>query len=483
MQEIIELCKVVPPSRLRYPNLIGRAGDKADDLFQLVQSGKIQDKAAAIEALYPEDKYPNEAFQHLKHKLIDRLTNTIISLHDNEESEILGEFRSVQKKLYAYKLLRAKGQRRAAVWIGERAIKKSIKYEFTEVTLSLARELAMHFASIEPDKRKYRKYAELSSRYGLLLAKEMEMEHCFNEVVFHFASRKFYDEALINMVEEKARQAKAILNEHQSFWLILSGYNVIIYYHNLIQDKKGVLQACEAAINRMEALPYKPPYTAVFSFLVKTIPIYLLNGQYSEAQQAIDKCLALVPVDSHNWMISQQYQVLLNFHQEAYEANLQLIRKIKSKHAKAIQHQPEIWRIYEAYASFLTGEKIRMGKLWNELPIFSKDKRGMNINILILQILFLLRDGKTDQIIDRMDALERYSYRYLKKDKTFRSNCFIHMLLQLEKGYFNRIAIERKAKRFVDRLQSVSLAESGQDIEVEIIPYERLWSIILEMVG
>ena len=481
MQEIIELCEVLNPSRLRYPNLIGRAGDKADQLFELVQSGEVRDKAGAIEVLYPEDRFPNEAFWHLKQKLLNRITNSIIALNDTEESEILGEFRSLQKKLYAYKLLRSKGQRKAALWIGERAIKKSIKYEFTEITLSLARELARYYASVKIDRKKYQYYSQLMQDYGRLSMKEMAIEFRFNEVVFQFAYQKFYDEELIEMVREKAEEVQAIVKEHGSFRNVLLAYNVIVYYHNLVKDSEGLLQSCQKAIALMEAKDYTPPYTAIFSFLIKTIPIYIQSAQYVEAQRAIDKCLALVPEDSHNWIISQQYQVLLNFHQEAYAANLQLIRRIKSKHARAIQNNPETWRIYEAYAAFLAGEKIRLGKFLNEVPIFSKDKRGMNINILILQILFLLRQGKRNDIIDRMAALERYSYRYLKKGKTFRSNCFINMLLQLEKGYFHPIAIQRKAKRFVQKLQTVPLSKSDQDIEIEIIPYERLWRVILGM--
>ncbi len=59
--------------------------------------------------------------------------------------------------------------------------------------------------------------------------------------------------------------------------------------------------------------------------------------------------------------------------------------------------------------------------------------------IKLLQILFLLTDHKYGQIIDRIDALNQYTYRYLRKDETFRSNCFIKMLVLMTKADFHPI--------------------------------------------
>ena len=74
-----------------------------------------------------------------------------------------------------------------------------------------------------------------------------------------------------------------------------------------------------------------------------------------------------------------------------------------------------------------------------------------------------------------------YCHRYLKKDDTFRSNCFIKMLLTLPRSNFNRIAVERNAKKFFDRLKSVPLEKANQAEDLEIIPYDDLWEMVLDM--
>ena len=123
---------------------------------------------------------------------------------------------------------------------------------------------------------------------------------------------------------------------------------------------------------------------------------------------------------------------------------------------------------------------FRLKKFLNDIPIFSRDKRGYNIPVLIIQILFLIVNKKYERLSDRMEAIEKYTTRYLKKNENFRSNCFIKMLLQIPKRNFHRVAVERHAKKYRDKLKSVPLSIANQAYEVEIIPYAHLWEYVLE---
>ncbi len=105
----------------------------------------------------------------------------------------------------------------------------------------------------------------------------------------------------------------------------------------------------------------------------------------------------------------------------------------------------------------------------------------MNITILIIHVLFLMWQKKYAKADERIDALKAYSNRYLRDDANFRSNCFIKMLVQLAKGDFHPIRGQRYAKRYVERLKEVPLSKSRQGLEIEIVPYEHLWQMIIEM--
>lgn len=114
------------------------------------------------------------------------------------------------------------------------------------------------------------------------------------------------------------------------------------------------------------------------------------------------------------------------------------------------------------------------------MPIYSKDKRDANISILILQMLFLLHQKKYNEIIDRAESLKTYTYRYLRRDDTFRSHCFIRMLLTLPDCSFHKAAVLRKADQYWQQLKEVPLNVAKQSAEIEIVPYEMLWEFVLE---
>ena len=115
------------------------------------------------------------------------------------------------------------------------------------------------------------------------------------------------------------------------------------------------------------------------------------------------------------------------------------------------------------------------------MPIFSKDKRGLNISILIVHVLFLLLRKKYDEIIDRVDALSQYKHRHLRDDASMRSNFFINMLLQVPKRDFHPRAAERHAEPWIKKLQQTPINIAEQGIEVEVIPYEALWDMVIDI--
>ena len=53
------------------------------------------------------------------------------------------------------------------------------------------------------------------------------------------------------------------------------------------------------------------------------------------------------------------------------------------------------------------------------------------------------------------------------------------MLLKLPEGYFHSEAVERKAAKFKAKLDEAPRSKFGN--EIEVVPYEDLWEIILGM--
>ena len=54
------------------------------------------------------------------------------------------------------------------------------------------------------------------------------------------------------------------------------------------------------------------------------------------------------------------------------------------------------------------------------------------------------------------------------------------MLLEIPKANFHPVAAKRKAARYHQKLLNHPLEMAMQSIEVEIIPFEHLWDIIIQ---
>ena len=221
--------------------------------------------------------------------------------------------------------------------------------------------------------------------------------------------------------------------------------------------------------------------------------LYLIK-HFEFAEKTALSCIELLTKGTSIWYFALEYYIILLFHSKQFQKSYQIF--LEAIHHPRFKYQykniSEQWKIFEAFIYYLILKqeiqiggktelkKFRLNKFLNEVPIYSKDKRGTNISILILQILFLLEQKKYQKIRDRVEALQVYTYRYLRKDHTYRSNCFIKMLLQLPKSKFNKTAVERKVEKYKEKLQKATNNIANQSSLIEIVPYETLWEYVLD---
>lgn len=149
----------------------------------------------------------------------------------------------------------------------------------------------------------------------------------------------------------------------------------------------------------------------------------------------------------------------------------------------------EHWSIIQGYLYFLIkrekikpydNERFYLGKFLNEMPLYARDKAGHNINILIIQILTRMQREQYGHIIDRIDSLKEYARKYTRKPETKRANIFITMIIRMERAQFHRAGTETKTAKLVEKLEDTPL-KIGQNLAIEVIPYEVLWREILSM--
>ena len=190
---------------------------------------------------------------------------------------------------------------------------------------------------------------------------------------------------------------------------------------------------------------------------------------------------------SSNWFFFQENHLLLALHAERYEYAQNLYREISLNEAFAKQRPAarERWELYKGYLDFVSpparyGPKRRMQMIqWAlTLPEFSKDKQGQNVAILVLQLLHFLREKNMDEVLIRLERLRKYQQRHLSKESAQRSRLFLRLLRLLVETDFSASQAEVRGRPLYQALaRTAPPGEAGA--EIEIIPYEQLWTIIL----
>jgi len=327
------------------------------------------------------------------------------------------------------------------------------------------------------------------------LEAETTAEKYYSEIMKGYSKSQasIKDDNLIKAVEY-SDILKAKYSNITSFNFIRVSYLLHIIRYQASADFEKAIQSCHIAISIIENKSYHSN-AAIFSFNLRLLSCYIQIRKFEEGDKLAAHYSEQLTSGTYDWYIIQFYHFLLNSHSKNYTKCYVILNKAitHDKFESFYPNHKQLWYVNQAFTHFLyeigqidhesvpTPGRFRLYKFLNDIPIYSKDKRGINISILIVHVLLLLQQRKFLKIIDRVDALNQYCHRYLRRDDTFRANCFIKMLLQMAKADFNRIRTERYAAKFKDKLMTMPLNVADQGIEVEIIPYEDLWELVLPL--
>ncbi|MEM9886502.1 MAG: hypothetical protein AAF849_11475 [Bacteroidota bacterium] len=498
MQILRELVHIVNKNKVRSIEVIGNSRENKSmvmDFYNCIAEERLTSDEAAAQHFYGTDAN-NHSYKKLKNRLKNRLINTVFFIDVKQPSynQRQRAYYECYKDWAAVKILTGKHARLSAVSISHKILKQAKKYEFSELVLDVARFLRLHYGTREGNIKKYEFYNDLFEEYEQTWAKENLSEYLYVELVTRYVNSKATQGEIHNKAKEAFAQLEDILGQYESYRLQFCAFLIKNLIYVSINDYENTVKVCDEAIQVFKQKEYIAS-VPIQIFLHQQLISFTQLKQFDRGKMVAEECIALLEEGSFNWFKHQELYFTLSMHTGQYQQAYQIFNTaVKHRRFQFLHpHLQEMWKIYEGFLHYLVAveriepdgndkrfRRFRAGKFFNETPIFSKDKRGMNIPILVIQILFMILQKKYDQAIDRIEAIEKYCSRYLRKDDTFRSNCFIKMLLQIPISGFHRAAVVRRSEKYLKRLNSKSIDIANQASEIEIIPYEELWSFALD---
>lgn len=499
MRELIELIKHIHLDRLKANGLwsiVFERDSKMEQLCEAIALGLVATDEEAASLLYGS-KTTGSKYLNLRERLKERLVNAVFLLEFKSpgSSERHKAYFECNRKWAAVMVLLNRNAKLIGIEMLESLLKQAQHFEFTELTMNILSILRLHYGTIQGDASKYDQYRDAYRHHQQVWMVENEAEEMYTHLVSHFVNSK----ATKNEIADKAQacydQIAPTMAANASFRLHLCGRLIQTTIYSSRNDYTTTAEVCEDAISFFKNKNFDSNLP-LQAFYYQLVVCYIQLREFERGQNIIRDYQSLFDEGSFNWLKLQESYFLLSTHTRHYETAIEICERVapflrNPAHPAQIQ---EMWKIYEAYVQYLMqvgkaavpanmegGAKFKRGKFLNDIPTFSKDKRGMNIPILVIQILFSLSDKNYHQAIDRIEAIEKYCSRYLTQGDTFRSNCFIKLLLQIPAASFHREAVLRKSETLLKQLQSVPLEVAYQTHEIEIIPYEHLWDMVMEV--
>ncbi len=499
MEDLIELTSLINRQKVKHLDFLEERGNPSNKILALYQGlidNKFKNDIAPIDSIYNNRANKEINFTKLKSRLRKRLVSALFSIDLNEPSynEFQKAYYSCYRDWSAVRLLVGKGARRTAVSLAHQVILKAVKFEFTYIALEASRFLRNHYCLYGKDRLKYEKYHTLFNHYKKVYQVESLAEEYYHNLKAYFNFSK-------NLTQENARLAADYANEIKtaskgldSYLLNLYKNHLYVYQYQLTDNYKMMMEKCSEAVSFFKNSKYHGAKTAISIFQNKYLACCIQLKRFTEGESILKEDIANSAEGSGNWFAAHRLYIYLCFHTKRFEEAYTLFSKLYSHKTfnRQINNEKDVWKTFEVYINYFnsffqfdaneqkTRKKFRLNKYLNEIPVYSKNKRAKNIPILIIHILYLLQQKKYDKVIDRLDALNQYSYRYLRDDESFRSNCFIKMLIQLPRAHFHKQGVIRKADKYFEKLKSRPIQISEQSDEIEIVPYEILWEFVLK---
>ncbi len=470
-----------------------KKASKLQQLYEGTLSNTWSGDEAAFEALYAHEGESPSAYRKLKMTLKNRLIELLfsINLKQSDSTDRQKASFTCYKEWAAAKLLLSKNVRVNGIELCSKVLKDAMKFEFSDLCRDASATLRIHYGTIEGDERKFNYYNDLYKKYNYLCQKEELAEEYFTYLTIHYVNVRKLDAAIHENAKTYYQELKADLQQHHSYRLHLYGRLVQMTIYRSINDYQETLNVCKAAIDFFK----EKAYTAnapLQIFYYEMFETYINLKNYEEAIKIAKILDKYIEPGIFNWFKYQELSFLLFTHTKRYQEAFQVFQSVTNNNQFQFlpTHVTETWKIFEAYLSFLLKTnvlqlstpvtlKFKVGKFLNEIEVFSKDKAGMNIAILIAQLLFSILQKEHGDAADQVEAINKYCARHLAYYSARRSYCFIKMLLQIPLNHYRYSDIVKKTASLLQELHSFPLQISSQSLEVEIIPYEALWDIVL----
>ena len=502
MKNLIEIAKIVTKKRVRKIEIfddhsLRHKNSKFNDFYEALIAMKFKNDRDAARFLYDctptDDKY-----RQLKSRFRKRLLNTLFFLDVNlpSTSSYDRAYYSCNKDWTLVKILLSNGATLTANSLARQILTTALKYKFSDVIVNCCRILRK-FAAENNQEKDFEEYDAHIKQFSNVLDAEIRSEELFQRVIMSYYKPASAESDLTEKIDIYCDALVGLSEMYDSPVVIYNMYLVWTYRYEMLHDFESMLEVCDQGEKYIEEHPKFYQEEKLATFQLKKMSAYLHLRDFKNGKINAEKCLQTFPDGSEIWFDFMEYYLLLTLHTDNHVNAIAIFNRAKgnSKFRKLDNETKDRWNIYDVYLNYILesiGEDnpvlksqrkktFRLNKFLADPILFPKDQRVFTIHLVIAQLMFLIEKKNYTQATERVERLRNYANRQLKKDEHFRLIQFIRLLQSLAKAEFQLTELSATDK-YHDRLIETPFYYRGLKSEFEVIPYEKLWNLILSRI-
>lgn len=498
MKHLLEIAQIVTQKKVRKIEIfddhcLKQKKSKFKNFYELLMNGSLHTDQEAAQLIY--DSCPkDDKYRQLKSRFKKRLLNTLFFLDVNQSvtSNYNRAYYNCHKDWTLVNILLSNRAEETGVQLSRNILSIALKFHFSDIIVNTTRILRQH-ASNTSNESAYEKYSKLCKRYNTILNAEIEAEEYFQRIVmwkklpFHKLNHH------LEVMKEHCAELYQLYQQHYSPVIFYNYFLASIFYQEALQHYEQVHELCLRVETHLKEHPHFYRVDQMAEVAQKKLLALLHLGDFKAGYTQAKHYTSIF--EKHPaWLSILEYYLLLALHGQAYEKAHEIFRRVRSnKRFKKIKEQDKAkWNVFEAYLCFLHWfnahnnnnkpkhyKQFKIKRFLEEPIIFSKQQRIFAI-VIIAQVLFLLKQKNWDEAFERVEDLRNYASKLLKVEEHYRILQFIRLLQQLAKNHFDydKIGVHLK---YLDRLNNCSMHYRGTINGLEIIPYQHLWSMVLNL--
>lgn len=493
MEDILRLIEITKKRGQRSIQLVNQNFRKKEIskdnlLYEGILNGKFDTDASAAKHMF-KAKPGNRNYRNAKGKLRQKLLNHLYFLDYDKSNYTLfdkGEY-ECQHLLHQCKILLREGANDIATKLLPQLIKNAKQFECVDIVvdgLTILRNEYARQGKVTP----YKEVQKELAYYGAFRQAIDESETDYHNVLVFVNKSVSAQNRILSKMPATVKALQQRSETFKSRQIDRLVFKLQTLYNELSWNFEENIRLCsgiEEKYLRRNNSEIEVNLSKKEVALTKLKAYYCLKDTEQGGAYAT-KMLKLFKPGSERWFRFMEICFLLMMKGEKYKKAGDIFRKIRTnkQYSQLSEMDKEKWNIYRAFLVFVNDSKLlrwgfNLEDFVDKLPDFPKEYAPFNIATLMIQYIYLLKEGNIEEVRRRMEALQQYNSTHLDKRHNYRNSIFIRLLTIVTEKEFNYELIEEKGRNYFHKLSMTNIP-SDPETDMEIIPYEKLYQYILD---